>query len=543
MTSMTTDRRNGVNGGMAIKVPCRVATTANITLSGAQTIDGVACVAGDRILVKNQTTSSENGIYECDSSTWERTLDFDGTGDVVNGTLIFVHSGSSNSGWWYVTSSDPITIGTSNITIAQAGTALAVVSSFMQGMLNDDTAATARTTLLTGGTGATNVWTGINTFQNTTTFTNPVTVASMLIPYYSASSTNELTIGSGAGTATSTAYDNVTVGTAALAANTNGGYNTSVGGRANNALTSGSNNTCVGYRSGETNTTNSYNSYFGGYSGRYITGINNVAIGYAAMAGTAGTQTAYSNVAVGYNAYNAATSGTANVVVGASALSAGTSASGSVAIGASAMLVETTGLYNTAVGQSVFSAMNGGSYNTGIGNICGAGITNGTYNTFVGYNAGSNVTTGNYNTVIGRSATASSATVSNEITLGNSSVVTLRCQVTTITALSDARDKKDIHELSDGLDFVMTLKPVRFTWNMRDGGKVDVPDSGFIAQDLKASQEMFGSQDYLKLVYEENPDKLEAGYGRLLPVLVKAIQDQQKLIQQLTERVSMLEAM
>ena len=68
------------------------------------------------------------------------------------------------------------------------------------------------------------------------------------------------------------------------------------------------------------------------------------------------------------------------------------------------------------------------------------------------------------------------------------------------------------------------LKPVAFTWNMRDGGKVGIPDTGFIAQDLKAVQEQTGVT-IPGLVYESNPDRLEAGYGKLLPVLVKAIQE------------------
>jgi len=94
MTSVSTDRRFGVNAGMAIKVPCKVATTANITLSGEQTIDGVACVEDDRVLVRTQTTASENGIYYVKSSAWERTPDFDDQKDVTKGTLIPVNQGS-----------------------------------------------------------------------------------------------------------------------------------------------------------------------------------------------------------------------------------------------------------------------------------------------------------------------------------------------------------------------------------------------------------------------------------------------------------------
>jgi len=127
---------------------------------------------------------------------------------------------------------------------------------------------------------------------------------------------------------------------------------------------------------------------------------------------------------------------------------------------------------------------------------------------------------GSNNTVIGYQAKTATQSTSNSITLGNSSITTLRCQVTSITSLSDIRDKTDIVPLATGLATVMALKPVRFTWNMRDGGKVGITDSGFIAQDLQAVDDC-----WLNLVYAENPEKLEASYGRLIPVLVRAIQE------------------
>jgi len=116
LTSSTTDRRLGLNGGVAIKAPVRAATTANITLSGEQTIDGISVVTNDRVLVKDQTDQSENGIYDVSTSTWTRSLDFDGNLDVVKGTLVNVNSGTTNSlTAWKVTTSDPITIDSSNI--------------------------------------------------------------------------------------------------------------------------------------------------------------------------------------------------------------------------------------------------------------------------------------------------------------------------------------------------------------------------------------------------------------------------------------------
>lgn len=113
---MVTDRLNGVSGGLGRKAPCRVATTANITLSGTQTIDGVSVVADDRVLVKNQSTASENGIYKCASGAWSRAVDFDGTNDVIGGTVVHVLSGTINSrGEYALTTTGAITVGTTSL--------------------------------------------------------------------------------------------------------------------------------------------------------------------------------------------------------------------------------------------------------------------------------------------------------------------------------------------------------------------------------------------------------------------------------------------
>lgn len=119
MTSPTVDRRYGIVGGVAFKAPCRAASTGNLTLSGEQTVDTIALVDGDRVLVKNQTTTSSNGVYDVDTSAWTRALDFDGNYDVCKGTLIYVTGGTSvGKGIWTVTSSNPITIDTDAIAFA-----------------------------------------------------------------------------------------------------------------------------------------------------------------------------------------------------------------------------------------------------------------------------------------------------------------------------------------------------------------------------------------------------------------------------------------
>ncbi|MER9936136.1 hypothetical protein [Mesorhizobium sp. M0088] len=118
MTSIQIDLKDGLSSSVAIKGPCRAATTANITLSGEQTIDGVAVVTGDRVLVKDQTTASDNGIYVVDTGSWRRSKDFNKTRDVKTGTLVNVSGGTVGSGLWDVTTPDPITVGTTSISFA-----------------------------------------------------------------------------------------------------------------------------------------------------------------------------------------------------------------------------------------------------------------------------------------------------------------------------------------------------------------------------------------------------------------------------------------
>jgi hypothetical protein len=60
---------------------------------------------------------------------------------------------------------------------------------------------------------------------------------------------------------------------------------------------------------------------------------------------------------------------------------------------------------------------------------------------------------------------------------------------------------------------------------MRDGGKVDIDEAGFIAQELDQAQQDHDAEDYLQLVLKDNPEKLEASYGKLVPALVKAVQE------------------
>jgi hypothetical protein len=106
--------------GLDVKASVRVATTENITLSGEQTIDGVSVVAGNRVLVKNQSTASENGIYVASASGWSRADDANSDADVTAGMFTFVAEGTVNAdSGWVLTTNDTITLDTTGLAFSQ----------------------------------------------------------------------------------------------------------------------------------------------------------------------------------------------------------------------------------------------------------------------------------------------------------------------------------------------------------------------------------------------------------------------------------------
>lgn len=86
--------------GLDVKASVKAATTGNVVLFGVQTVDGISLVAGDRVLVKNQTTTLQNGIYVVSASAWARATDFDAWTEIP-GAFTFVEQGTTNadSGW------------------------------------------------------------------------------------------------------------------------------------------------------------------------------------------------------------------------------------------------------------------------------------------------------------------------------------------------------------------------------------------------------------------------------------------------------------
>ena len=177
--------------GLDVKQSVRVATTANITLSGTQTIDGISLVAGDRVLVKDQTTGADNGIYQVASGAWSRTADADNTpaGEVTSGMFTFVEEGSTNGDAGFVLqTTGTITLGATSLSFVQfsgAGQVIAGAGLSKSGnTLDINTVDTGRIVvnandidLATHGTAGTYIGFEVDAYGRVTSFTSETTLA------------------------------------------------------------------------------------------------------------------------------------------------------------------------------------------------------------------------------------------------------------------------------------------------------------------------------------------------------------------------------
>ena len=212
-----------------------------------------------------------------------------------------------------------------------------------------------------------------------------------------------------------------------------------------------------------------------------------------------------------------------------------------VAIGSGALSGLKTGNANIAIGLNAGIDINSSDGNVNIGTKCSTG-EKGTNQVLIGFEAGGPPPIGNNVICIGASSRPSVYNVSNEITLGTPSIHTLRCGAHHITHISDARDKKDIQDLELGLDFINTVRPVSFTWNMRDiNDRNGTRDAGFIAQELDTAQQN-ANVDWLELILKNNPDRLEATEMKLFPILIKAVQELSQKVKVQEERITQLES-
>ena len=325
-------------------------------------------------------------------------------------------------------------------------------------------------------------------------------------------------------------YHNTGVGYFSLYQLTNGYQNSAFGYLSLRNNSEGNFNSAFGVSSLESNTIGNANSAFGKFALRLnTTGNNNSAFGLQSLSANS---TGSNNSAFGTNALFYNSTGSRNSSFGYNSLQGNSTGYDNSAFGFLSLYLNTTGKQNTAVGNKSLCLNVSGFQNTAVGDSALYNNT-GNYNTAIGYNTGSNVTTGANLTLIGIDANPSSPTSIDQITLGNIYVSSLRCNVQTITSLSDVRDKKNIQDLTLGLDFIIKLKPRQFNWDKRDwyeGGVSDgskmqeTPTAGFIAQEFDEIQKSENAE-WLNLVLKDNPNKWEATYGNLLPVVVKAIQE------------------
>jgi len=407
--------------------------------------------------------------------------------------------------------------------------------------------------------------------------------------YSTTSATGITFIGYNAGAQNTIGVNNTVTGYKALHSNITGSSNTGVGyeaGYNNNADqnvfvgdSAGVNNsagnaiTYAGYKAGVSNTTGINNTAIG-YEASYadVTGNNNIAVGYQALYSNTGSN----NSAIGYKSlytnnigqYNSAmgdsalynNNGNANTAVGDEVLYNNTTGINNCASGAKALYSSTNASSNTALGYYA-GYNNTGDQNIFIGDSAGYINTTGTQNTFVGYQAGITAGTTAYTniTCLGYQSAIYTATASNSINLGNASISHIcAASAMTITAYSDRRIKDSIKENVPGLAFITKLRPVTYHLNIhrenemlgiKDDkdwpGKYDVEkitQSGFIAQQVDSAAQACG-YDFNGLVKPATPGGLYGlGYTCFVVPLVKAVQEQQQIMDSLKAEHQILNA-
>tara|TARA_A100001515_G_scaffold2380_2_gene2378 strand:- start:528 stop:3374 length:2847 start_codon:yes stop_codon:yes gene_type:complete len=340
---------------------------------------------------------------------------------------------------------------------------------------------------------------------------------------------------------------NTSIGYGALNNLTSGDSNVAVGYEALEDVTDGIHNTGIGYRAGMNITTGDYNVAVGNYAlSTNTSGGWNTCVGYGAGNSMSGND---HNTCIGRNAGYNITSGGSNTIVGSQAGDAITSAHNNTFIGTRAGTSATTGNgYNTAIGVDALEDCTTGSFNVSLGTNTIKNVTTGANNIGIGYRAGNAGQPGGQIT-----------SQSNIACIGDTAITSLNCQVS-LSVASDERDKTDFTALDLGLDFVKSLKPYTFKWDKRssyvdwdknpdtdlltvthDGTHKEAQlDIGFKAQDVEKLEKSAGYNRTNKtnLTYALSPDgkTYSMKYEKLVPVLVKAIQELEAKVAELESK-------
>jgi len=345
-------------------------------------------------------------------------------------------------------------------------------------------------------------------------------------------------IGGNAGLATTSGTYNSALGINALYFNTIGEYNTATGYAALFSNTSGNNNTASGIQALYSNTS----------------GINNTGTGYKALYANT---TQSNNTAMGHSALTANTAGNDNTAVGYQCLLVNTSGLKNTAIGVQSLIANTLGGHNTALGSSTMGKNTSGVENTAVGMFALGSNISGYDNTAVGYSADVSSGALSNSTALGFYAIVNS---SNKVRLGNTAITVIEGQVGYSTP-SDVRFKYNIQEEVKGLEFITKLRPVTYQFdtkkfetflakNNKDASaridKIDYTESmniihtGFIAQEVEKAAQMCGFNfDAVNVPKDENGN-YSVAYSQFVVPLVKAVQEQQQMIETLTSKLQNL---
>lgn len=371
------------------------------------------------------------------------------------------------------------------------------------------------------------------------------------------STTGAIAIATGA-----TGAHNIFMGVSSGRSNTTGSHNIFLGCEAGQNNTTGSFNNFFGWDAGTNNVTGSYNNFIGRNVGAGNTGSNNNFIGFnngivnsgndnnffGDHAGY-GNTTGCSNNFFGLGAGRSNATGSFNNYIGHCAGYGfdcnGTSGSHNNFFGAGTGRSIISGSHNNFFGSNAGIWTTTGSHNNFFG--CGAGNKNvtGSCNNFFGFNAGINNTTGSNNIAIGYGSGATDTTYnglvdlttqSNNIVMGNNTHTNAYIKVAW-TVGSDERDKMNFTTVPHGINFVKNLNPVAFQF--KEDRNTDVP-TGPVRYGFKA-QEILALEGNNPVIIDNNdPNYLRYTSDYLIPVLVKAIKEQQELIEAQQQQINTL---